>query len=53
MSIQAASGTRSAHADRYENLALTRAEDGVFAVRFHTARRDRVHRPDLTYKDQA
>jgi hypothetical protein len=33
-----------AYVDKYENLALTRA-DGSLVLRFHTAR-GRVHRPD-------
>ena len=37
MSIQAAAVSTPADADRYANLALTRADDGVLVLRFHTA----------------
>jgi hypothetical protein len=37
MSIQAASGSVPAYADKHENLALTRDDDGVLVLRFHTA----------------
>ena len=37
MGIQAASGSVPAYADRYENLALTRDDDGVLVLHFHKA----------------
>ena len=38
MSVSATSGsTHLAYVDKYENLALTRDDDGVLVLLFHTA----------------